>query len=144
MLLVFRYAHDFHFFGFILPDLRGYLEKEKEEDSSAEDCIRDYQSPELVATAGCSSLRPPFRKCFKLWKKRSIKNLTSLQPCCVPNMTESKNISIAESPVLCNLYNFRSSLVNFSLSDLRSATHNFSRGMRSVPGFQASGFSSIN
>ncbi|XP_057439425.1 receptor-like cytosolic serine/threonine-protein kinase RBK2 [Lotus japonicus] len=120
--------------GLLLPrraspqDLRGYLEKEKEEDSSAEDCIRDSQSPELVATAGCSSLRPPFRKCFKLWKKRSIKNLTSLQPCCVPNMTESKNISIAESPVLCNLYNFRSSLVNFSLSDLRNATHNFSRG----------------
>ncbi|TKY61451.1 Receptor cytosolic serine/threonine-protein kinase RBK2 [Spatholobus suberectus] len=95
-----------------------------------QDCIRDtdnsHQPPELAAS--CPSLRIRFHwsRFFKLWKIRSIKHLPSFPPSCVPNITKSKSRSIGENPVPCNLHSSRTSLVNFSLSDLRNATNNFS------------------
>ncbi|RDX92825.1 Receptor-like cytosolic serine/threonine-protein kinase RBK2, partial [Mucuna pruriens] len=82
-----------------------------------------HQPPELGV--GCPSLRTRFHwsKFFKLWKN---KHLPSFPPSCVPNITKSKSKSIGENPDLCSPYNSRTSIVNFSLSDLRNATNNFS------------------
>ncbi|XP_045794142.1 receptor-like cytosolic serine/threonine-protein kinase RBK2 [Trifolium pratense] len=97
-----------------------------------QDCITDFDADkqsELVT--GCSNLRARFQldKAFKTWKKRSINHTSSLPSFCVPipNSTKSKSLSFRENPTLSDLYNFRSSLVNFTLSDLRIATNNFSK-----------------
>ncbi|KAK7337830.1 hypothetical protein VNO77_18417 [Canavalia gladiata] len=124
-------SHNFDFY-FVLPELRQIdLEKEKKAAPTLrdvlEDCIRDIDShqPSQLA-ASCPSFRTLFdrNKFFKLLKKRSLKYPPLSNG--VPNITKSKSKSIEENPALFNLYSPRSSLVNFSLSDLRNATNNFS------------------
>ncbi|CAL0300070.1 unnamed protein product [Lupinus luteus] len=118
-------------------DLRQFdLEKEKEDESSPrgvlESCNRDFDSehqrPELETS--CSRAQSHWSKLPKLWKKRSFKRLPSslqaLPPIGVPKMLKGKSKSTRENHVLNNLYNFRSSLVTFSFSELRNATNNFS------------------
>ncbi|WJX80171.1 Receptor-like cytosolic serine/threonine-protein kinase rbk2 [Trifolium repens] len=104
----------------------------KHKSASVQDCISDFDADrksELVT--GCSSLTAKFQweKAFKIWKKKSINHISSLSSFCVPisNSTMSKSLSFRENPTLSDLYSFRSSLVNFTLSDLRIATNNFSK-----------------
>lgn len=119
------------------------LEKEKNVITLRElleDCIRDSdntdQPPELAVS--CASLRTWFHssKFFKLRKIRLIKPQPSFPPSCVPNVTKSKSKSIG-------VYSPGTSLVTFSLSELRNATNNFSNGLLSSPGFQTNCFSTI-
>nr|WIL59924.1 nodulation protein [Melilotus officinalis] len=95
----------------------------KHKPASAQGCISglDGNQQSELATS-CSNLRARFQwdKALKLWKKRSINHTSSFPPFSVP-------IPNTENPTLSNLCNFRSSLVNFTLSELRNATNNFSK-----------------
>lgn len=113
------------------------LEKEKEDEASPrgvlEACFRDFDSqhqpPESETSCSSSRARSHWGKFFKLWKKRSFKRMPSLQslpPIGVPKIPKWKSKSTRENHALSNLYNLRSSLVTFSLSELRNATNNFS------------------
>lgn len=112
------------------------LEKEKDDEASPrgvlEACVKgfDAQQPPEPETS-CSNSRARFHwgKFFKLWKRKSVKRLTSIHSIGVPKMPKWKSRSTRENLVKSNLYNFRSSLVTFSLSDLRNATNHFSHGM---------------
>ncbi|XP_015570421.1 receptor-like cytosolic serine/threonine-protein kinase RBK2 isoform X2 [Ricinus communis] len=64
---------------------------------------------------------------FKLWKRRSIKRLTSFTPLPVPNVPTRKSRSTRENPELRDLFKFKSSLKDFSLAELETASNNFSR-----------------
>ncbi|XP_028793496.1 receptor-like cytosolic serine/threonine-protein kinase RBK2 [Neltuma alba] len=116
-------------------DLRHFeLEKEKEDVSSPrgvlEACIRDFdsclQSSEMENGCSRSKAQISWSKYFKNLKKRSMKRLASFPPLGVPTIPKGKSKSSGEDPVLTNVYNFRSSLVNFTLSELRNSTNNFS------------------
>lgn len=72
-------------------------------------------------------------KMFKMWKRRSIKRLSSFPPFIVPKLSKGKSgrsESEEMAPVLSDIYNFKSTLQHFSLSDLQTATDNFNPGMR--------------
>lgn len=105
-ILLCPYAYNFHFY---------YIE----------DCFTglDGNQPSELPTS-CTNLRARFQwdKALKLLKKRSINHTSSCPPFCVP-------IPNTEDPTLSNLDNFKSSLVNFTLFELRNATNNFSKGM---------------
>lgn len=116
------------------------MEKERLDVSSPrgvlEACVRDFES-ETVTPENKSSeseSRPNSRAIshwkifFKLWNKRSIKRLASFPPLGVPKIRRRKSRIERESPLLNNIYNFRSSLVNFAFSELQTATNNFSDG----------------
>ncbi|KAF5463476.1 hypothetical protein F2P56_019386 [Juglans regia] len=122
--------------GAVLPsslsaqDLRCLdIEKEKEDVSSPrgvlEACIRglesDTDSSKNSSTEMETRSNSSWSRFFKLWKNRSIKRLASFPP-----LGKSKGRSGRENSEFCNLYNFKSSLVNFSLADLQAATNNFS------------------
>ncbi|XP_027366957.1 receptor-like cytosolic serine/threonine-protein kinase RBK2 [Abrus precatorius] len=109
------------------------LEKEKEDETSPrgvlEACIKDYDSlhpQESDTTCSSSRARSHWSKFLKLWKTKSVKRLTSFHPISVPKIPKWKSKSTRENAVLSNLYNFRSSLTTFTLSDLKYATNNFS------------------
>ncbi|KAE8678143.1 Receptor-like cytosolic serine/threonine-protein kinase RBK2 [Hibiscus syriacus] len=68
-----------------------------------------------------------WRKFFKLLKRKSDKHLHTFPLFPVPKLSRKNNRSTKESPMLRDLYNFKSSLENFSLSELRAATDNFNR-----------------
>ncbi|KAK6233095.1 hypothetical protein SCA6_003168 [Theobroma cacao] len=68
-----------------------------------------------------------WRKFFKLWKRRSRKHLAAFTPLAVPKLSRKNSRSTKENPVLRDLYNFKSSLEDFSLPELRAATDNFSQ-----------------
>lgn len=73
-----------------------------------------------------------WRKFFKLWKRRSRKHLAAFTPLAVPKLSRKNSRSTKENPVLRDLYNFKSSLEDFSLPELRAATDNFSQGMQLI------------
>ncbi|KAF3454403.1 hypothetical protein FNV43_RR04850 [Rhamnella rubrinervis] len=114
------------------------MEKEKQDVSSPrgvlEACVREFESetvtPENSTSESESRLNSRavshWRKFFKLWNKRSIKRLASFPPLGVPKIPRRKSRKESESPLLNNIYNFKSSLVNFTLSELQTATGNFS------------------
>ncbi|KAJ7978030.1 Kinase family protein [Quillaja saponaria] len=120
-------------------DLRNLdLENEKEHPSSPrgvlESCKRgldsDPASPKNSATKSVtrctnSTALTHWSKIFKLWKGKSIKRLASFPPLGVPKLPKWKSRSTRENPELSNIYKFKSSLVNFSLSHLETATNNF-------------------
>lgn len=120
-------------------DLRNMdLEKDKEDEASPrgvlEACVRGFDdpaSPESETSCSDSRARSHWGKFFKLWKKKPIKRLPSMPPIAinVPKIPKWKSKSSRESQVKSNICKFRSSWVTFSLSDLRSATDNFSHGM---------------
>lgn len=114
------------------------LEKEKEDEGSPrgvlEACVRGFESkqpPELETSCSNSRARSHWGKFFKLWKKKSVKRLSSFHPIGVPKIPKWKSKSTRENFVMSNVHNLRSSLVTFSLSDLIKATNNFSNGMLS-------------
>ncbi|KAI4301848.1 hypothetical protein L6164_035088 [Bauhinia variegata] len=108
------------------------LEKEKDDDSSPrgviEACIQGRDSPKSPEVQnGCTTLSHwTWSKFFKVWKKKSIKRIPSFPPIGVPKMPKWKSRSTRENnPVLTEIYNFKSSLVNFSYHELKNATNNF-------------------
>ncbi|KAB1202308.1 Receptor-like cytosolic serine/threonine-protein kinase RBK2 [Morella rubra] len=111
------------------------MEKEKEDVSSPrgvlEACMRGFESDSFSfknSTAEVESRsNSSWSRFFKLWKKQSIKRLASFPPLAVPKVPKRKSSSTRENPQLSHLYNINSSLVNFSLSDLLTATDNFSQ-----------------
>ncbi|WJX13159.1 non-specific serine/threonine protein kinase [Trifolium repens] len=117
-------------------DLRNMdLEKERDDEASPrgvlEACVRGFdaqQSPEPETSCSNSRARSHWGRFFKLWKRKSVKRLASIPPIGVPRMPKWKSKSTRENCVMSsNLQNFRSSLVTFSLSDLRNATDNFNQ-----------------
>ncbi|KAM7511806.1 hypothetical protein LguiB_010681 [Lonicera macranthoides] len=122
-------------------DLRCFeMEKEKENASSPrgviEACIRGSEnepsSPESntsEAAESCSSKSwglSRWHNFFKLWKRKSIKRLPSFPPLAVPKISRRKSRSVRENTDI-DLSHFKSSWKNFTLSDLSTATNNFSR-----------------
>ncbi|KAK4282836.1 hypothetical protein QN277_014164 [Acacia crassicarpa] len=118
-------------------DLRHFeLEKEKEDVSSPrgvlEVCYRDFdsslQSSEMEDRCSMSNrAQISWSKYFKNLKKRSMKRLASFPFHVAPTVPKGKSKSSRENPALTNnAYKFRSSLANFTLSDLRNATNHFS------------------
>ncbi|KAJ1387472.1 Serine-threonine/tyrosine-protein kinase, catalytic domain [Sesbania bispinosa] len=111
------------------------LEKEKDDETTPrgvlEACVREFDShkpPESETSSSSSSTRSHWSKFFKLWKKSSFKRLASIPASIsVPKIPKWKSRSTRENPARSKLYNFRCSLVTFSLSDLRNATNNFSK-----------------
>ncbi|KAH9688877.1 Receptor-like cytosolic serine/threonine-protein kinase RBK2 [Citrus sinensis] len=63
---------------------------------------------------------------FKLWKKKSTKHLRTFHPLAMPKLSREKSRSTREDPDLTHIYNYRSSLKEFTLSELQTATKNFS------------------
>ncbi|CAK8572411.1 unnamed protein product [Lathyrus sativus] len=117
-------------------DLRNMdLENDKEEESPRgvlEACVRDFEnreSPESETSCSDSRAQSHWGKFFKLWKKKSVKRIPSIPPLAinVPKIPKWKSKSSRDIYVKNNLCKFRSSWVTFSLSDLRSATNNFSQ-----------------
>lgn len=129
------------FFSSVL-DLRCFeMEKEKEDSSSPrgvlEACIRDLDtrasSPKTniskpkVCPSNSHALSR-WRGFFKLWKKSSIKRLSSFPPFAVPKISRRKSRSMREN-VDGDFCYFKSAWKNFTFSDLQSATNNFSQGL---------------
>ncbi|XP_031379672.1 receptor-like cytosolic serine/threonine-protein kinase RBK2 isoform X2 [Punica granatum] len=87
-------------------------------------------SSEKSAPVSCTGSKSLSRwgKFFKLWKRRSIMRLASFPPLTITKMSKGKSGSEREEipPVLSEIYNFKSTLEHFSLSDLAAATNNFS------------------
>ena len=134
--------------GFLFVDLRyNYIEKEKEDVQTPrgvlEACVRGFESETSTSensttengtsesSVCCSSSNSlsHWRKFFKQWSKRSLKRLASFPPLGVPKISSRRRIrSARENPALTNIYNFKSSLVNFANSELQKATDNFNSG----------------
>ncbi|XP_062145536.1 receptor-like cytosolic serine/threonine-protein kinase RBK2 isoform X3 [Alnus glutinosa] len=111
-------------------DLRCFdVEKEKDDVSSPrgvlEACIRGFESDagssKNISNEMDTRSNSSWSKFFNLWRKRSFKRLASFPPL---GVSKGKG-STREDPELSNLSNFKSSLVNFSLADLQTATDNF-------------------
>ncbi|KAJ4840718.1 hypothetical protein Tsubulata_023670 [Turnera subulata] len=67
---------------------------------------------------------------FKSWKRAALKRLTPSNPPPPESEAEAtnrKSRSSRENPKLRDLYNFKSSLKNFTFSELKTATNNFSQ-----------------
>ncbi|KAF7817876.1 Receptor-like cytosolic serine/threonine-protein kinase RBK2 [Senna tora] len=89
--------------------------------------MRGFDSPQTPepTTRSNSKSKNNWGKYFKIWKKKSFSRLSSFPPLSVPK-GKGKSKSTRENPGLGNIYSFRSSLVNFRISELRNATNNFS------------------
>uniref|UniRef100_A0A5B7B6I7 non-specific serine/threonine protein kinase n=1 Tax=Davidia involucrata TaxID=16924 RepID=A0A5B7B6I7_DAVIN len=121
-------------------DLRCFdMEKEKQDVSSPrgvlEACIRDLDtesgSPKTntadSATHFSNAPAPSgWHKFFKLWKKSTIKRLPSFPPLAVPKISRRKSRSARESIDTDPCF-IKSSWRTFTLSDLQTATNNFSQ-----------------
>lgn len=121
-------------------DLRCFeMEKEKEDSSSPRGVLEAWirgldteaSSPSTnVSTPKTSSSNSNshsrWRVFFKLLKKSSIKRLPSFPPLTVPKISSRKSRSMREN-VDEDLCYFKSSWKNFTFSDLKIATNNFSR-----------------
>ncbi|OIT34400.1 receptor-like cytosolic serinethreonine-protein kinase rbk2 [Nicotiana attenuata] len=114
------------------------MENEKHDDSSPrgiiEACIRNQEngpdSPKAKPSGSHSCLSNPrmpsrWHKFFKMWKRSSIKRLPTFPPLAVPRISRRKSRSVREN-VATGFCHFKSSWKNFSLSDLKNATNNFS------------------
>lgn len=124
----------------MIIDLRNMvdLEKDREDEASPRGvlkaCVRDFEdcaSPESETSCSDSRAGSHWGKFFKLWKKKPVKHLPSIPPLPinVPKLPKWKSKSSRESYVKSNICKFRSSWVTFRLSDLRSATNDFSQGI---------------
>ncbi|CAN0920682.1 Receptor-like cytosolic serine/threonine-protein kinase RBK2 [Linum grandiflorum] len=122
-------------------DLRNFaMEKEKQDVSSPrgviEACLNGWEhdsedSAEAsnqdqllqVAKPEHSKTHSHWKKFFKVWKLRPLKRLAH------PTMPRAprRSKSAREDPVLRDLYNFKSSLKNFTYSELKAATDHFSK-----------------
>ncbi|KAK8493176.1 hypothetical protein V6N12_018629 [Hibiscus sabdariffa] len=119
------------------PALGVNVKEEKQDESSPEGVIdafhdglesnkttQDMRPKGVTGRVGSGALAN-WKKLFKLWKTRSKKRLAS-----IPILSSSKwsikfGRSAKENPMMREIYNFKSSLQNFSLPELRAATDNF-------------------
>ncbi|KAK8488575.1 hypothetical protein V6N11_037853 [Hibiscus sabdariffa] len=119
------------------PALGVNVKEEKQDESSPEGVIdafhdglesnkttQDTRPKGVTGRVGSGALAN-WKKLFKLWKTRSKKRLAS-----IPILSSSKwsikfGRSAKENPMMREIYNFKSSLQNFSLPELRAATDNF-------------------
>lgn len=97
------------------------------ETSSSKDSPRDADSPRDSRAVS------HWRGFFNQWKRKSVRRFASFPPLSVPKIPRKKSTSMKENehPVLdsalgSNLYNWKYSWRNFTLSELQTATHNFS------------------
>lgn len=143
------------FLSLVLSDLRCLeVEKEKQDPKSPrgalEACLTrssisssssDDPPPNREASdnadadtdAQCKNHRASsnWGKFFKLWKRRSMKRLSSFPPLSGAATSISKsNKTHIDGMVLHDIYDFQSSLHNFSISDIEIATDNFSPGIK--------------
>ncbi|KAK4748850.1 hypothetical protein SAY87_015436 [Trapa incisa] len=118
------------------------MDKEKNDEASPrgilEACMNNSgsnpptpkKSPEESVPANCtgSKKHSKWSKFFKLWKKRSIRRLASFPPLTMSKISRKRSDNGREEipPVFNDIYNFKSNLKHFSLSDLAAATNNFS------------------
>ncbi|XP_059652572.1 receptor-like cytosolic serine/threonine-protein kinase RBK2 [Cornus florida] len=115
------------------------MEKEKKDGFSPrgvlEACIRglETESDSLKpntsdnATHSAKSQTPSqWRKFFRLWKKSSVKRMPSFPPLSVPKISTRKSRSVRQC-VDSDLSHLKSSWKVFTLSDLQTATNNFSQ-----------------
>lgn len=126
----------------LVIDLRMFeMEKEKHNDSYPrgviDESIRNPEngsnSPKDKPSSSQTSPSTPrtfsrWHNFFKMWKRSSVKKLPSFPPLTVPRMSTRKSRSAREN-VAAGIYHFTSSWKNFSLSELKNATNNFSKGM---------------
>ncbi|XVF31268.1 hypothetical protein REPUB_Repub16aG0131000 [Reevesia pubescens] len=91
------------------------------------DITSPNESPKVEIRCTHPGALSNWKKFFKLLKRRSGKHLVSLPPLTVPKLSRKSSRSTKENPVLRDLYNFKSSLQNFSLPELRAATDNFNQ-----------------
>ncbi|XP_060218006.1 receptor-like cytosolic serine/threonine-protein kinase RBK2 [Lycium barbarum] len=120
-------------------DLRLFeMENEKHDDSSPrgviEACIGNQENGSSSSKAKPSGsqlclsnprMSSRWHKFFKMWKRSSIKRLPSFPPLAVPKISRRKSRSVRENAPT-SFDPFKSSWKNFTLSDLKNATNNFS------------------
>jgi len=92
------------------------------------DTDKSCQPPELAGSNPSSRTRFHWKKFFKPCTMRPIQHLPSFPPSRLSNITKPRTKGIGSNTIQCNPYSSRT-LVNFRLSDLRSATNNFSDGL---------------
>lgn len=127
--------------SFFLDLRRLDVEKEKKDDTSPrgvlEACINASESESSSPLKSNTESELPnsksrahsnWTKFFKLWKIKSPMRLSSLAPLPVPKMPTGKSRSSRENPALRDICNFKSSLKDFTLADLNTATNNFNQG----------------
>lgn len=108
------------------------------ETSSSKDSPRDAESRRDSRAVS------HWRGFFNQWKRKSMRRFASFPPLSVPKIPRRKSTSMKENehPVLdsalgSNLYNWKYSWRNFTLSELQTATNNFSHGLLVVHTFTA-------
>ena len=104
---------------------RGVLEASLQSSEFDHDSSHDsYPESEVQ----CSQSLSHWKKFFKSWKKRSFRRLASFPPLGVLKISRRGNRSEQDNPGLSDLYKFKSSLGNFTFSELQTATNKFSQG----------------
>ncbi|XP_020540238.1 receptor-like cytosolic serine/threonine-protein kinase RBK2 isoform X2 [Jatropha curcas] len=86
----------------------------------------DIPKKEAQASSSKSRAQSHWGRFIRLWKKRSLKHLNFFSPLPMPKLPIRKSRSSRENPLLRDLYKFKSSLEDFTLSQLEAATNNFS------------------
>jgi len=150
------------FLSLLLPDLRLLeVDKEKQDPKSPRGALEACLTRCSISSASSSSDDPPpnreaidnadadtdvqcknhrassnWGKFFKLWKRRSMKRLSSFPPlsgAAPPIIKQNKSADPnMNGMVLHDIYDFQSSLQNFSISDIEIATDNFSPGIEFI------------
>ncbi|KAJ0015226.1 hypothetical protein Pint_19933 [Pistacia integerrima] len=125
-------------------DLRcSNMEKERQDVSSPkgvlEACLKGSESDTVSSKDSssesdilCSKTQAStnWRKFFKSWKRRSIKRLATFPPLPMAMTCRRKNRSTREEDhEMTHIYEYKSSLKEFTLSELQIATNNFSKGL---------------
>ncbi|MBA0591322.1 hypothetical protein Gorai_020000 [Gossypium raimondii] len=115
------------------------IEKEKQDRSSPkgviEACFEGSESnknspdnsPHAVVSCTGSVALSNWKKLFQLWKRRSKKHFASIPILSASKRSRKSSKRVEEDPMMQELYNYKSSLQNFSLPELRAATDNFNR-----------------
>ncbi|XP_031265304.1 receptor-like cytosolic serine/threonine-protein kinase RBK2 isoform X2 [Pistacia vera] len=117
------------------------MEKERQDVSSPkgvlEACLKGSESDTVSSKDSssesdilCSKTQAStnWRKFFKSWKRRSIKRLATFPPLPMAMTCRRKNRSTREEDhEMTHIYEYKSSLKEFTLSELQIATNNFSK-----------------
>ncbi|MBA0619337.1 hypothetical protein Godav_028526 [Gossypium davidsonii] len=128
------------FVSYCIEEFRGpNIEKEKQDRSSPkgviEACFEGSESnknspdnsPHAVVNCTGSVALSNWKKLFQLWKRRSKKHFASIPILSASKRSRKSSKRVEEDPMMQELYNYKSSLQNFSLPELRAATDNFNR-----------------
>ncbi|CAN1285150.1 Receptor-like cytosolic serine/threonine-protein kinase RBK2 [Linum perenne] len=98
-----------------------------EHDSGSSEATNNQDLLQVAKPDQHSKTHSHWKKFFKVWKLRPLKRLSSLAHPTMPRAPR-RSRSAKENPVLRDLYHFKSSLRNFSYSELNAATDYFSKG----------------